>query len=237
VYLVLAAGVGVAVNATNLNVIRADIQFRRSSQELTRGQYPEAVTALRRTVDLQPNQDAYRLFLGKVLVQQAQSSDGSDTLMQQAEHALLKARDLSPLDPKHRANLARLHRAWAQQTEPGSARDARFEKALSEFEKATELNPNTPYLWNDRAAAYLAAGDTAAGEDILQHSLDLDTQVYQTHLLIGNLRFAQKRWKDAVAAYEETLRLEPRLPAVRLSLAVAKAQADRQEADSVLEIR
>jgi cytochrome c-type biogenesis protein CcmH/NrfG len=45
-------------------------------------------------------------------------------------------------------------------------------------------------------------------------------------LLLGNLYYYMGQWEEAVAAYERTIKLEPRLSLARSALASAREQAD-----------
>jgi hypothetical protein len=60
-----------------------------------------------------------------------------------------------------------------------------------------------------------------------EHSLGLDPHLFQTHLQVGDLHFAQKQWEDAVNAYQEVLKLKPGLTVVQLRLAVARDRLQR----------
>lgn len=228
-YLILTGGVLAALYATNLNVIRADVYFKQASQVHQQGQYDQAAALYKRALALEPEEDVYHLFLGKTLLEMAGASRDPEALLQEAERVLLQARALSPLNPDHAANLARLYQTWAQRTENPSRRTERFRQALTFFERATARSPNTAYLWNDWGTTYLLMGDTTEARRTYQHSLTLDDAFYQTYLLLGNLYYAQERWKDAAYVYEKALELEPNLPQVRLALAFVQVQIEHQK--------
>lgn len=137
---------------------------------------------------------------------------------------MTETRSLSPLNPDHTANLARLYQNWARRTEGRSLRAERFRRSLTLFEHATTLSPNTADLWNDRGTTHLMAGDTTAALRAYEHSLALDDAFYETHLLMGNLFFAKRRWREAASAYEKILELERGLLHVRIALEFAKGK-------------
>jgi tetratricopeptide (TPR) repeat protein/O-antigen ligase len=226
-YLVLAGGVLFVGYRTNLRVVQADAYFKQASQLHRQSQYDQATTLHRRALDLQFDQDVYHLGLGKILLERARASEDPEPLIQEAERALVTARALSPLNPDHTANLARLYQARAMSSDDHVTRSGQLSQALTFFEEATTLSPNTPHLWNDIGTTYLLMRDTTEARRIYEHSLSLDTAFFQTHLLMGNLDFAEKKWVDAARAYEAVIHLEPGLPNVYLALEIARARIER----------
>ena len=104
---------------------------------------------------------------------------------------------MNPLNTDHSANLARLHRRWADlKAADPAARQQELETAAEYYRQATGLSPNNAQLWNEWALVSLAmsdqaqqAGDTAKADTYLadaqaklDHSLELDQQYDQTYL-------------------------------------------------------
>ena len=226
VYLIVTAGVLVGAHLTNVNMIRADVYFKQAYQLGLQGWYDEGVDLNRRAIALEPKQDVYYLALGRSLLQQAGASRVPTELLEETESVLAKARALSPLNPDHTANLARLYRTWARGTESREQREERLGLALDLFEDAAALSPNTAHLWNDMAATYLLTGDTTEAMRSYRHSLTLDDAFYQTYLLLGNLYFAQERWREAVSAYERVIELKQDSPQMRIALGFARAKME-----------
>ncbi|HEX9658672.1 MAG TPA: O-antigen ligase family protein, partial [Rhodothermales bacterium] len=226
VYLIVTAAALAGAYLTNVNMVRADVYFKQAYQLGLQGRYDEAVDLHRRSIALEPKQDVYYLALGRSLLQQAGASRVPTELLEETESVLAKARALSPLNPDHSANLARLYRTWARRTESRELREERFRLALDLFKDAAALSPNTAPLWNDMAATYLLTGDTTAAMRAYRHSLALDDAFYQTYLLLGNLYFAQERWREAASAYERVIELKQDSPQMRIALGFAKAKME-----------
>jgi tetratricopeptide (TPR) repeat protein len=137
-----------------------------------------------------------------------------------AQIVLLHARALNPLNTDHSANLARLHRRWADlKASDPAARLQELEKAGEYYRQATGLSPNNAQLWNEWALVSLSmfgqaqqTGDTAKAETYLadaqakaDHSLELDRQYDQTYLLLAQLARSQGKVEEASQYYEKAL--------------------------------
>ena len=150
------------VSSTNLNAMRADIYYKQAVFSAQRQrQYEPAITLVRQALALQPEQDFYYLFLGKTLLEkalQATPGQGRQALFQEAAQALTKARALHPLNPDHTANLARLHRLWAQHSD-AAQRTEHLQTAAAFYAQATTRSPNNVLLWNEWGGTYVALGD------------------------------------------------------------------------------
>ena len=231
VYIFMAAGTLFVAYRTNVNPIRADVYFKEAYQRGAVGRYDESARLYRKAISLAPNQDVYYRSFGKTLMERAAFSADPASLFEDTERLLSKARTLSPLSPNHTANLARLYRAWAEHTENERLRRTRFRRALDLFEQATRLGPQSASLWNDLGDTYVLEGDTASALGVYHRSLALDQEYYETHFRLGNLYFAQKRWKDAASAYQTVLELESGHRLARLALAAAKAKMGPSDND------
>ncbi len=59
---------------------------------------------------------------------------------------------MNPLNTDHSANLARLHRRWADlKAADPAARQQELETAAEYYRQATNLSPNNAQLWNEWA--------------------------------------------------------------------------------------
>ncbi len=133
-------GVLVLVVTTNLNSIRADTIYKQADPLRQQGQWDVAIAHYKRVLELAPDEDFYYLWLGaaylekasqapegqsilattgnslsgilKLTFQQTYSLSKQDSLLA-AQTVLENARALNPLNTDHSANLARLHRRWA----------------------------------------------------------------------------------------------------------------------------
>jgi tetratricopeptide (TPR) repeat protein len=240
----LAALIG--VTSTNLNPVRADIIYKQAEAMRNSGQMDLAIAHFKRVRELNPTEDFYHLWLGAAFLDKANTplqtpsllSSGvtidalmnlsfentyqlnqADTLTA-AQVVLQHARALNPLNTDHSANLARLHRRWAElKMDDPVARQQELEAAAEYYREATGLSPNNAQLWNEWALVNLAmsdlaqqTGDTAqAGAYFadaqvkVDHSLELDQQYDQTYLLLAQLARAQGKADEAQKYYEEAL--------------------------------
>ena len=142
---------------------------------------------------------------------------------------LLKALALSPYNPDHHGNLARLYRMWARHATDPQERRGRLEQALTYSDDALALSPNKPSLWNDWGLTSLLIGDTTAALRAYDHSLVLDDSFYETHLLVGNLYSLRKEWHAAERSFLNALELNPDLPQIRHSLELIEAPTHGHE--------
>jgi regulator of sirC expression with transglutaminase-like and TPR domain len=205
----VALGLLVLVSMWQLRVIRADVYYKHAVFSAQRhGQYDRAVTFIQRAIALQPQQDFYYLFLGKTWLEKAvRSTSGPERqhLLHEAETALVRARDLHPLHPDHTANLARLHRMWAQQSDEPSQRTVHIQAAVAFYDQVTRLSPHNVLLWNEWGTTYVALGDEAQARAAYERALALDTTYASTYRHLGDLSRAQGKWSEAAQAYEEAV--------------------------------
>jgi tetratricopeptide (TPR) repeat protein len=246
----IALGVLVLVTSTNLNPIRSDIVYKQAEAIRNSGQLDLAVAHYKRARELNPTEDFYHLWLGAAFLDKAASTqatasiltsqptiDGlmglsfeknyqlnqSDSLLA-AQTILEYARELNPLNTDHSANLARLHRRWADlKASDPVARQQELDKAGQYYQQATALSPNNAQLWNEWALVNIALADTlrqngdAAGADAyladaqakLDRSLELDQLFDQTYLLRGQLARSLGQNEEAQQMFEKASQLNP----------------------------
>jgi tetratricopeptide (TPR) repeat protein len=128
---------------------------------------------------------------------------------------------LNPLNTDHSANLARLHRRWADlKASDPAARQQELETAAEYYREAISLSPNNAQLWNEwvlitmtmsdlaRQTGDAAKADTylADAQAKLEHSLELDAQYDQTYLLLAQMARAQNKPDEAQRYFEESLK-------------------------------
>jgi tetratricopeptide (TPR) repeat protein len=231
----VTAGLALAMlcllSSVQLRVIRADVYYKQAVFSAQRhDQYDQAVALLQRAVALQPQQDFYYLFLGKTLLEQAgrvPQVQERQRLFVAAETALTRARDLQSLNPDHTANLARLHRLWAQYSDEPRQRTAHLQTAADFYAQATARSPHNVLLWNEWGMTYVALGDEAQARAKYQQSLALDAAYAPTYLHIGDLARAQGQWLEAAQAYEQALALDRNALAGHSALGLVYAQMGR----------
>jgi tetratricopeptide (TPR) repeat protein len=227
----LALGMLCLVSPMQLKVIQADVYYKQAVFNAQRhGQYDSAVALMQRAVALQPQQDFYYLFLGKTLSEQAvrvPQAQERQRLFVAAETALTRARELHPLNPDHTANLARLHRLWAQHSDEPRQRTAHLQTAADFYAQVTLRSPHNVLLWNEWGMTYAALGDEAQARAKYQQSLALDAVYTPTYLLIGDLARAHGQWPEAAQAYEQAVALDHNAIAGHSALGLVYARMGR----------
>lgn len=115
------------------------------------------------------------------------------------------------------------------QRDIASARDAaqanRTEEATRAYEAAIAASPESPFLYRELAAVERRSGDTGRALEHLRRAVELDSSDAGSLAQIGDLLSARGETDAALAAYHESLALEPN-PAVeaRRDALVAKVE-------------
>jgi tetratricopeptide (TPR) repeat protein len=187
----LALLVAVALGVfSNLHVIQADITFKLYDPFTRNGQYDQALALLKRASDLSYGVDHYSLFLGKTYLESAglaQNAEEQNQRVDQALESLLQAQNANPLNTDHTANLARLYRWWAGQTDDLALRKERGETSAHYYERALILSPNNAALWGEWGSLYLTVlNDYESAYEKLSTGLEVDPFFYGIQALLGD---------------------------------------------------
>jgi tetratricopeptide (TPR) repeat protein len=213
-----------------------------------------AIAHLKQALAHAPDEDFYMLALGaSYLNKSAAAADGPpqfvasqsyDSILRQsaestaalnrrdaltaAQVTLEHARQINPLNTDHSANLARLHRRWADLAADDAERQQRLDEAGAYYAEATMLSPRNAQLWNEWAIVYfgvhelatrlgdatLAATALDQAEAKLDESLRLDQLFADTYLYLHSLYTARGQSDKAQEALTEAQRLSPDNPDV-----------------------
>ncbi len=155
------------INAANLEVIHADMIYKRGKEFDNRagtlGGNPEtqavalqfwddAIGIYSRALELTPREDFYYLWLGRAYLEKSALLDGTERneILRTAERSLLEAQAINPLNTDHTANLARLNTRWAT-FETGVEQQLRLESAEAHYVAAIELSPQNSIIRNEYA--------------------------------------------------------------------------------------
>lgn len=238
----------ISITSTNLNPVRADIVYKQAEAIRSSGQLDLAIAHFKRARELNPTEDFYDLWLGAAFLDKANNNlqtpsiltnvnnvdsllgltfeqtyqlNQADTLTA-AQIVLEYARSLNPLNTDHSANLARLHRRWADlKASDPAARQKELETSAEYYRQATQLSPNNAQLWNEWALVTMAMADLArSGNDTakadayladaqakLDHSLELDALYDQTYMIRGQLARAEGNAEEAQKMFAEASKL------------------------------
>jgi len=211
-YPVLIVLVGVAVFATNVSIVKADIYYKQGLKLEQVGRWDDSIHFYGRAISLAQDQDYYYLFLGRAMMGKAGSVTDSEERVhwfQESFKALDRARQLNPLNTDHYANLGRLHRNWAEWTSDAEERAGKLSLAHDYYAQAAQHSPNNAQIWNEWSLVYLAKGDYGGALEKLEHSLSLDLEFPSTYILLGQFYSMQGKFDEAADAYRQAIAHEP----------------------------
>jgi tetratricopeptide (TPR) repeat protein/O-antigen ligase len=208
---VLGVLTAVVIVTTNLDAVRADISLKQAQSLFARpGQADEAERWAERAVAILPSRDHLHSVLGQVRQRRAEiaaASEQQERIFAQAEHSLLTAHELSPLQAENSRSLARLYRSWAERLGNGEDGRALLGRAASSYSNALDRDPTDFRTWNELAEVHMLAGDVARAEAVLEHSLALNDAFSGTYVEQGRLRLAQGDLHGALVLFQRALSL------------------------------
>lgn len=213
----------------NLNVVAADTYYKRGFSFESQRQWLASVQAYQEAIRLAPTQDFYYLFLGRVYLELAKSSNqpklvpplnvdldfvksaqpgtlqrlGREDLLEASRVALEEAYELAPLNTDHSANLARLHRFW------GATNSSKLELATRYYSAAVRISPQAAHLWDEWAEVYLSTGQFDKALERLEIARRLDEQFPLTYLYLGDTYIGMRQPNEAFDAHAQVLKLDP----------------------------
>ncbi len=233
VLLVVAA---VLILASNIDPVRADMLYKQAAS-LTGENNTASIEMFQRALALQPQQDYYLLFLGRAYLDAAKAtSDAHERTrdLEDAEQALLRAREINPYNTDHSANLARLAQARGGLETDAAAQIAAYKQASEYFNQATRLSPNTAHLYDQHAQALLEYADVlqkqkdaegaALAQTQAQEQIERALAVDDTFCLTYAVRaLSRSSWRERVSDALDAIRLAPRCGDVFISEGLAIA--------------
>jgi tetratricopeptide (TPR) repeat protein len=92
--------------------------------------------------------------------------------------------------------------------------------------EVTQLAPHYADAFNDLGVIEMRASEYAAAEKNFRHGLELDPKSPELQANLGEVLDHQKRFADAIAPLEESVRLKPDAPQVHFLLGVALVETD-----------
>ncbi|GAB4579119.1 MAG: hypothetical protein Fur0022_18570 [Anaerolineales bacterium] len=218
--------VGALISYTNLRIIHADIAYKLADP-FARGEDPVqweyAIELYQRANTYAPSEDYYYLFLGRAYLERArilQTQDPAETqnMMTQAKEDLILAQKINPLNTDHTANLARLHRFWAQISSDQGQRTQLAQQASDYYARAVVLSPNNVGIWNEWAVLYLSLlQNPDRAIELLEHSREVDPDYFGTYGVLAQYyaqtarqttddkAAQQTAYQQAVSAYEQAI--------------------------------
>jgi len=166
------------------------------------------------------------LILGLVIIAFSARTIVRNIDWKDQDHLWLSAAKTSPSSPQNHNNLGDLY-----------YRHHDLEKAIKEFKKATELNPNYAAAYHNLANAYYLQGkDIDAAIKNYQKAVAINPNLWQSYQNLGKIYFDQKDYPKAKNALEKAIQADPQNPAFYFNLAVIHTKiGENDEAKQLLE--
>ncbi len=118
-----------------------------------------------------------------------------------------------------------------------SVEAGKTEDALTAFQKAVELDPEMPEVYNSLGGLWFHLGDMAKAEPALRNAIRLQPNYAEAHENLGNVLSATGRFDEARYHFEAALQYRAGYTSARYNYAVALARAKHlDEAQGQLEI-
>jgi len=215
-YAVLAFLTILAIWSTNLQVVLANVYYKQGDALSKAGRNDAAAAMIEEAIKRQPDQDYYYLFLGKAYLDWAvtvKDTTQQAELVKRSEQALLRARDLNPLNTDHWANLARQSKMKGD-----------LDKALVYYVDAARLSPQNAQIFNEWGLIYVQKGMYDEASAKFQHSLTLDPIFADTYLYLGEAYRLQEKAESAIEAYRKAVELSPKMAQAYTALGVLYSQ-------------
>jgi len=194
---------------TNINLIRADINFERCYDLAEAGALKEAVDACHQATRLSPNQARYHRLRAELLLLLAHAVPDNDVdlkaeLLQSCERAMQKARQLRPLAAEYYADTGKLYGYWAETIDP-----SKFEQAVEFYHQAFQIAPHDADFRNGLGHVYFNADQYQEAIRQYEYSLNIDPQYHVTHYDLGLVYVELGEKNKAKEHFETGLLLNP----------------------------
>jgi tetratricopeptide (TPR) repeat protein len=201
-------------------------EYEKALKEFSKGNRDKAVEGLQRAIKLAPDFFEAQHTLGVQYFALQRYDD--------AESALLKARDLNPKSAEPLMNLGSLYyQRGERQSDAGNAEEAEraFQKSVEFLEESIRRNQLSPAAHSYLGAALYKIGEYERAEAALQRALDLDQDQHDARLMLVNVYAKEARYSDALEQSNIYLAKFPKSPQ-RPAIEKAKAQLEKVLADA-----
>jgi tetratricopeptide (TPR) repeat protein len=201
------------------------MQFRRALQLLQAGQPSEAIPILQETIRSDAGYFEAQHALGSALLQIGRFAEASQALLRALmlrsdsaaawrdigtsydrqglhEPAIEAYRNAVQLAPKSADVLCRLAQIYTMYSRADEASDC--------FERAADIKPETTQARLYRSDARLLRGDVSGAEQAAREAEARDPESSAAHATLAGLLYAQGRFGEAAASFEDALRRNPK---------------------------
>ncbi len=230
----VAGGAALAlVYWTNVQLVQANIHYRKAQTAIRLERPTQAGVHYRRALALDPDQEHYQLGFARLaatVAHQTEDVTRRERYFRTAEEMLLRAVEENPYEQFLRRGLAEVYRLWAQKTTDAARRAERYDQAFAAFDQANELITENVPNWRTLAETYEEVGDRRQALTTYRKVLAWDSTNARVYGQLGALYRAEQAWSEAAAMYEGVLRHSQRpLPATHRTLAFLYRQLGRAE--------
>ncbi len=168
------------------------------------------VATLERCVALAPRVDMYVSFLGDYLGRQATLTEAPgdrQDLRTQARRQMVRARDLSPLEPNNSSNVGLVSLELARMLPAGEPRrEQLLREAREEYTRALVLSPfNVPLMVEVGNRLVEDYGDLAGAESLFRKAIQLDPRYFGAYYSLASV--LERRARNLPAGSPDALRL------------------------------
>jgi tetratricopeptide (TPR) repeat protein len=178
----------------------AEQRVERAHEYYERGRWEEALSELRRAIEINPNISAWYFNLGLTL-----------DMMERFDEALVaycRALEIDPLD------IESLNAAGADSTRLG-----KFRQAIEYFEKVEKSDATFEPCYCNRIVAYSELGDHDRAEEMFYLARQYREKCPVCFYNIGISLFARGKYDRALWCWQQVLELEPDYPLVHARMA------------------
>ena len=193
------AAIGLLENFLQGHPGHAEALFNLAYAYTMAGRTADALQTYRQALEADPKLFPARFNLGVLLLKEDKPAEAADELVRAAA-----------LEPENYR--AQLYAAIALE------RSGRKDEALAQYRRAAALDPKQAEPRRAALALLLDKNDLAAAEPALEELLTLEPQAPDLLRLRADLRLRQKRNDEALAAYEDFLKVKPDDAAAHLAV-------------------
>jgi len=201
-------------------------EYEKALKESAKGNRDKAIEGFQRAIKLAPDFYEAQHSLGVQFFQMEKYDD--------AETALLKARNLSPKAPEVLINLGSLYyRQGEAQSDAGHPSEAEeiFQKAVNVLEESIRNSPLSASAHSYLGAALYKLAAYERSESALKRALELDQNYSDARLMLINVYARQARYGEALESVNIFLAKNPKAPQ-RPALESIKAKLEKALAEA-----
>jgi tetratricopeptide (TPR) repeat protein len=157
-----------------------------------------------------------------------------------ATDKLLDALKAAPTEAIARPLEEQIRQAWLGQTTPAvrllisrgmrELKAGSFDEAVDAFSDAITLDPTLAEAWHHRAIARYQSGDPMGAISDIEETLKREPRNFAAFRTLSNIAAQREDWKNAYAAWEKLLALDPKTPGGEARLKELKRKAFGEDA-------